>query len=678
MPLDTATRNALAGIVGTCRAKLTEDVCSVFEGEFGLLPDGTRIDVGQLAHLAESGRSKAWLLREWQDHLSALEKSEDEDERHKGALQRMVHETAFTALNRLVALRLCEERGYVFECVRKGTESEGFRLFERLAGGVLGSRGQTYRVFLTELFRDLAVELGVLFDVDAPQSVVMPGSGTLETVLDELAAELISGVWEDDETIGWVFQYFNSAKEREDMRKASAAPRNSRELAVRNQFFTPRYVVEFLVDNTLGRIWYEMLRGETRLKERCQYLVYRPAVEVFLARGEEPPPEPDTSEMSREELLQLPLHVRWRDMKDPRDLRIIDPACGSGHFLLYAFELLTVIYEEAWDLESPASSQLTGQSLRDDYATRDELMEAIPGLIVSRNLAGVDIDPRAAQVASLALWLRAQRYSRDQGVKLPPMSRGEIVCAEPVPIDDAVLADFEATTRPVIIGRLASALLESLQMADELGVLLKVDEQLSELVEDARWQWIAASREEQLALSPELAPSPSPDGRQLDLSDIDDEVFWEVAERAIAAALVQYAGLVHGEGINRRRFFSTEAREALVFFDLCRRRYDVILMNPPFGEPAKASKPYIQKAYPLTKNDLYAVFVERGLDMLLARGCLGAITSRTGFFLSSFQKWREQILLARADIGVFADLGYGVLDAMVETAAYCLERKAGA
>ena len=72
------------------------------------------------------------------------------------------------------------------------------------------------------------------------------------------------------------------------MRDASAAPRNSRELAVRNQFFTPRYVVEFLTDNTLGRIWYEMQQGQTTLKDKCRYLVRRPA-EVFLAEGENPP-----------------------------------------------------------------------------------------------------------------------------------------------------------------------------------------------------------------------------------------------------------------------------------------------------------------------------------------------------------------------------------------------------
>ncbi len=97
-------------------------------------------------------------------------------------------------------------------------------------------------------------------------------------------------------------------------------------------------------------------------------------------------------------------------------------------------------------------------------------------------------------------------------------------------------------------------------------------------------------------------------------------------------------------------------------------------MNPPFGEGSKLSKNYINRAYPRSKNDVYAAFVERSL-MILERGAmLGAITARTGFFLSSFQRWREEIVLTESRPTVFADLGYGVLDtAMVETAAYCLE-----
>jgi hypothetical protein len=155
-----------------------------------------------------------------------------------------------------------------------------------------------------------------------------------------------------------------------------------------------------------------------------------------------------------------------------------------------------------------------------------------------------------------------------------------------------------------------------------------------------------------------------------------DEEFWDEADKRLLEALDAYAqsaanGRAYGRGL-----FAEDAAQGFGFVDLSRERYDVVLMNPPFGEASRPSKAYIEDHYPRTKNDLYAAFVERGLSWLEAGGLLGAITSRTGFFLSSFRKWREEILLEEARPTVFADLGYGVLDtAMVETAAYCLERR---
>ena len=108
--------------------------------------------------------------------------------------------------------------------------------------------------------------------------------------------------------------------------------------------------------------------------------------------------------------------------------------------------------------------------------------------------------------------------------------------------------------------------------------------------------------------------------------------------------------------------------------EVVRTRFEVVLMNPPFGACSLPAKKEFDRSYPRTKNDVYAAFVERGIELLQRRGRLGAITSRTGFFLSSFQKWREEILLPKAPPAIVADLGVGVLDgAMVETAAYCLE-----
>src|SRR5207237_19736 len=152
----------------------------------------------------------------------------------------------------------------------------------------------------------------------------------------------------------------------------------------------------------------EMRRGETRLADQCRYLVQR-SNEVYLAPGEEEPPSNTASVVNQKELLRHRQYVPHRSKKDPRDLHVLDPACGSGHFLLYAFDLLLTIYEEAHkDPESPRS-EATGNSLAEDYATLEDLRKAAPSLVLAHNVYGVDIDPRCAQIAQLALC--AQRGS---------------------------------------------------------------------------------------------------------------------------------------------------------------------------------------------------------------------------------------------------------------------------
>ena len=160
-----------------------------------------------------------------------------------------------------------------------------------------------------------------------------------------------------------------------------------------------------------------------------------------------------------------------------------------------------------------------------------------------------------------------------------------------------------------------------------------------------------------------------------DVSGITDEEFWHQVEARVLDLLQTYAWhAANGTGLQGKRF--ADAARGFAFVDLCRQQFDVVLMNPPFGEASQPSKVYVETAYPRTKNDVYAAFVERGLQLRYAGGMLGAITARAGFFLSSFQKWRGEILLKEPWPTIFADLVYGVLDiAMVETATFWLAKK---
>lgn len=679
MSFDKDARNLLAKTVTACRRRLIEDVTDQLRGVFGLHPDGVVLPLEKLTHLSPDQHAAARRLRDLLDHyiVGAAEKDSD---RRKAAYERMVLEISFTALNRLAALRLCEERGLVVECVRKGTTSAGFQMFERISSGALGGRYDTYRIFLESLFDELALDLGVLFDRMTPQSAVFPSERCMEDVLAELNKPELTHFWTEDETIGWVYQYFNPPEERKTMRDASQAPRNSRELAVRNQFFTPRYVVEFLTDNTIGRIWYEMHKGATGLKEECRYLVRRPN-EIFLAQGEKAiAGEDDETDLDREELLKQVVYIEHRPKKDPRDLSILDPACGSGHFLLYAFDLLERIYEESWsDPESP-KSEATGRTIQADFETLDGLRREVPKLIVEHNLHGIDIDPRAAQIAALALWLRAQKTWKSLSLKTPErprIARTNIVTAEPMPGEEDMRREFTAGLKPHVLGQIVNGVFEKMKLAGEAGSLLKIEEEIKDAVATAGKQWRESPKPEQQLLFFPTMDDPSRKQQELrfDVKGITDERFWEQAEDYILDALKDYAEKAENGRTVRRRLFAEDAARGFAFIDLCRKRYDVVLMNPPFGESASGTRNYIDDQYADSKNDILAAFVERGIECIRKRGYLGAITARTGFFLTSFRKWREAVLLSRVRPHVFADLGHGVMDsAMVDGAAYTFER----
>lgn len=675
--MEQETRNKLQRATQQIRRLLEEEFAEQLEGTFDILASG-KILPSAGKHLDARQRLTRQKLVDAIEHIKAGGKKPQE------AVEEYTREAAFTFLNRFVALRMLEARGLLQECVSKGDQSSGFKEFIGLAPGLVSLPDGGYRLYLECLFDELSVEVKVLFDRRDSASLLWPRRGALTGLLDILSQTDLAGVWGEDETIGWVYQYFNSGEERKKMRDESQAPRNSRELAVRNQFFTPRYVVEFLTDNTLGRIWYEMRKGQTRLIDECCYLVRRPS-EVFLSEGQEPPADKDDAEtnFSQEQLLKATVYIPHRAKKDPRDLNILDPACGSGHFLLYAFDLLIWIYEEAWhDVGSPRSD-VTGNTLKSDYPELQQLHAAVPGLILAHNLHGIDIDPRAAQIAALALWMRGQRVFFEFGIarsSRPALAKSNIVCAEPMPgelvfLDEFIQKQLSETPEGRFLASLVRKVFESMKLAGEAGSLLKIEEDIAEEVAKAKKQWLERPAMKQKMLFSDNATMVQKD---LDLTrGITDASFWEEAEQRIYESLRTYSEHVEKAGGFQRRLFAADAARGFAFIDLFRQRYDVTLMNPPFGEAALSSRTYLYQAIPVSSRDLFAAFVERFSSLLAHGGRLGAITSRTAFFNDYLATWRRNVFLGKtASLICAADLGYGVLDAVVETAAYVCERVA--
>jgi hypothetical protein len=603
------TRNAIERATQKARKLLEEDFAAQLEGDFDVYRDG------EVAAKAGKHLSTRDVYRR-ERIVAAIEHKRAAKMSAVDAARDYLRDAAFTTLNRFVALKMLEARELVQECITKGEQSGGYREFCGMAPGLpLLPESAGYRLYIESLFDELSTEVKVLFDRRDPSSVLWPKRATFEQLLEILNATELARVWAEDETIGWVYQFFNGQDERRKMREESQAPRNNRELAVRNQFFTPRYVVQFLTDNTLGRIWYEMRETNTALAARCEYMVRKP--------GEANAP---------------------RAKKDPRDLRVLDPACGSGHFLLYAFDLLLAIYEEAYADPASPKSEATGKTLAEDYPSFDAVQKAVPGLVLAHNLHGVDIDPRCAQIAQLALWMRAQKAYRDFGIgrgERAQIRRSNIVVAEPLVADEQLAKEFVAKLDDAELGRVFTSLVESLSLAGDLGLLLRVERLVA------------------------------PQAKRRQTGDL-----FAPPEERIRASLDRFVREETSATNTRRRLFADDAAHGVALLSVAEKKFDAVLMNPPFGAGSTRAKKDFEKAYPRTKNDVYAAFVERGIELLASRGRLGAITSRTGFFLSSFQKWREDVLLKQAPPAVFADLGWGVLDsAMVETAAYCLEAR---
>lgn len=633
MAFDTETRGKLQRFVTEARGLLTEDFTRQLQQTYGMDPASGEVALTEsLKHLDDARLETAHILREIMEHYLATEPKKDKAARI-AVLERIAREQAFTILNRLAALRMMEARGLLLESLAKGTQSQAFQLYQRVANGALGDTGETYQHFLNSLFDHYAADLPTLFDRFGPQSRLFPRETTLTKALELVNGSEIAPLWAEDETIGWIYQYFNSKEERKAMREASQAPRNSRELAVRNQFFTPRYVVEFLVDNTLGRLWFNWTGGQTALRDRCQYLLVKP----------DERPEPAAR------------------LRDPRTIKLLDPACGSMHFGLYAFDLFQEIYREAWDWEQAhapdALDRATGGSpdlkpLSETYADQDAFLRDVPRLIIEQNIYGVDIDPRAAQIASLALWLRAQRAWHEAGVKAkdrPQVGQGHVVAAVAPPAEVDLRKRFMEELDP-LDAELFEQTLFMLKGLPELGVLLQVEKELPALIRKVF-------------------------GEHGPMFSKEDMAQWQKAETRLREALTAYARAARST--YQGRLFAEDALQGLRMIDHCREVFDVVVMNPPFGALAASTKANLSKAYPKSKNDLLAIFVERGLHLLRNGGRLGAITSRTCFFLSSFQKWREDIVLGIARPEVMADLGLGVMDdAMVEAAAYALEKAA--
>lgn len=584
--IDAGQITKLNEVVSSCRDLLTVDLGGVLEGRFGVRPDGAVEAFSAMKALDDSSHATRLELIEILDHFV-----EEGETPRRSARQRLVREAVFTHLNRLLAVRIAEALQLIPESIAEGRDSRGFRDVLGDVAPLLGADDTGgYWTYLCMAGDELAADAPTLFDPRNPLLALAPSPGALDQVVAALRPNYPGHagrpLWTAADALGWSYQFFNDEQERQEMRKH--APRSSRELAVRNQFFTPHYVVQYLVHNTLGR---RLVAADptSALLGDLDWLI-------------DPPTE-----------LGSPI--------DLIDVKVLDPACGSGHFLLGAYDVL----ELAWGHAGVAPDK------------------AAPLIVPA--LWGIDIDPRAAQVAAAAIMLRARAACGRTGI----LPRPNVICARelpPVPVE--VEKDL-----PVAHRQLLGELGHELERAPLLGSLLKIEGVLGSRVTGTA----TVSRGG-------MAPLAATDAAAAEVDVVRTEVL-DVVHGAAGRAAASAA----------ERLTAAEADDAMRFVEALSQRYDAVLMNPPFGEPVSETKPYIKAAYPWIPTmdyNLLAAFVGRGVELCDEHGYVGAITSRAGMFLTTFQAWRSQVLLGHRLV-TLADLGFGVMtQALVEAAAYVI------
>lgn len=646
-------KKILEKFVSSAKNLLMQNITELLQQYYGIWIDGHSIPVEQLSNQDPDIVHTAKMLRERLKHLLAA-LPENQNDKERLAVGQLIAEQAFTQLNRFSALRMCEERGLILESIHGGYDSVGFQSFDAISQVIGMPQYDRYKWYLHSIFDELSIELPAVFDRFSPYGLIFPDESTLPKLLELINSTDLSewydeqngttvNFWKENETLGWMFQDYNSLEERRKMREESNKPRNSREMAVRNQFFTPEYIVRFLTDNSLGRIWYEMTKGQSLIGEKqCSYMVKRP-----------------------DETLTE------RTIKEPTEILSLDPTCGSMHFGLYLYEVYEFIYMDAWDNHPNLLIPFR------EIHTRDTFHREVPRLILENNIFGCEIDPRALQIAALSLWLRAQRSYGEMGIlpqDRPLIKKSNLVLAEAMPGNKKLLKGLmEELDKPM--QNLIKKIWDKMQFVGEAGLLFKMEKEIEDEIDYLKNNWTKVNQYRYATLfssDEEKAKIEMENEARRILKENKEEFFKEITSR-LKEALYQLSSKLSEEEGYENALFSDDANRGFAFIELCQKRFDCIVMNPPFGEGSENTSSYLDANYPAWCRNLVCAFFDRMQEILADKGKLGAIFDRTVMIKSSYEKFRKRNLCGF--ITNCADTGWGVLDANVETSTLVLNKK---
>lgn len=433
------------------------------------------------------------------------------------------------------------------------------------------SQGEAYRLLVVAACNAWHQSMPFLFErIDDYTELLMPDdllSGN--SILAYTREAMTPDACKDVEVIGWLYQFYISEKKDaifEGLKKnQKITPEN---IPAATQLFTPHWIVRYLVDNSLGRLWL-LNRPNSRLAEQMEYFI--------------PPEKPESD---------------FLKITGPEDIKVCDPACGSGHMLTYAFDLLYAMYEE------------------EGYDSTE-----IPERILTHNLFGIELDERAGELAAFALTMKARTRQRrffNKGVK------PNICVLEKVSFSREELDEYMSFVGRDLFTYGLRETLEQFSEADNFGSLIVPK---------------VANVADVLAT--------------LESKDMSSNLFLAETHKKVLTVL----------------------RMA----DALSPRYAVVVANPPYmggkGMNPRLST-WAKENFPSSKSDLFAMFIERNLDLTVKGGAVAMITMQSWMFLSSFESLRSRILNQNTILSM-AHLGARAFDSIggevVSTTAFVLE-----
>ncbi len=582
---------------------IRELIYKAFDKQFGRLGIGAKktIEIEKLPSELHNKRNK--LEEIIQSHIG-------ETGTFENAREKALEEFTFTLFNRIAAIKVMEAHQLFPPIITKesihGDRSFGHKAWLEENPSQRNEELEGLREYIKYAFNNLANDIA-LYSGSYPYAL-LPHPIELDEIINAFNniqndTQIEDEIWKNDDILGWLYESYNNAKKQAF--KDSKDKTEYDKVSLQSQVYTPKWVVEFLVNNSLGKLYLEMYPN-SNIKNRYK-----------IANA------PQTNE---------------RNIKPLHEIKLIDPACGSGNFLLYAYDLFYELYMDQID------------NFDADYEEKD-----IPKLIIENNICGIDLDDRAIQLATLGLYIKAKQNRRTiTNLKFNVISSDFFL-----PDFEEVKEIFETSNLTSEQQKLVEDIWDDLKYAYKFGSLVKIGEKIQAKVESI---YEKVKRE----------------GQDLfNTVDIQDYyLFEQTFFKNLESAVQKYASS------KSNSFLVDKTSDAITFLKLVSQKYDVATANPPYTDSSDFGvdlKEFIDTNYkqPYKFNtNLYATFIKRCYELTDENGKIAMVHPPTFMYIKTFEDVRK-FILDKTYIDFFVEWGYlGMFNpsARVDSAMYILSK----